>query len=311
MRSSNEIAESRLDLDAYIDLVRDVLKMKKNLCVGRRFNMLNKETLRQKTTPIYIDVWPVFKHFFSQIKSLKIFLLIFKILKLNFLMPESCTQLDSTCLFMLQLACILNMVSVWKRATVRVFLCTDNSDLTENSRRKSRLDDLLNQLRIHSLTSLIPMENVKNLLNRPVISESDLPHYQLASTNLEILNVSDIYLKAANQLIKQHSESASLCFLYMPPPPALKRHQNLNTSSLINDSSIFNGSASSSNLLQEQMVHQQQDLELNQTTAFITTSQDTNDDNNKRYMRILETLSDSLPPCLFVNGVSCVTSTHL
>lgn len=212
---------------------------------------------------------------------------------------------------MLQLACILNMVSVWKRATVRVFLCTDNVDPVENARRKSRLDDLLNQLRISALTCLVPMETVRNLINRPIISESDLPHYQQSTTSFEILNVSDIYLKAVNQLIKQYSESASLCFLYMPPPPPLKKtNLNLNASSLINDSSVFNGTASSSNLLQEHP-EQEADIELSQTTAFITTSQDTNNDNNKRYIRILESISDSLPSCVFVNGVSCVTSTHL
>lgn len=55
---------SRLDLDSYVDIVRDVLKMKKNLCLCRKFNSLNKDTLRQKSTPIYIDVWPVNNFFF-------------------------------------------------------------------------------------------------------------------------------------------------------------------------------------------------------------------------------------------------------
>ena len=95
---------------------------------------------------------------------------------------------------MLQLACILNMVSVWKRAHLRVFLCTDNLDTMENARRKSRLEDLLTQLRIHALVCLVPMESVKNLLNRPVISDVDLPHYQQPVTVPEILNASDIYL---------------------------------------------------------------------------------------------------------------------
>lgn len=274
-------------MDQYVDLIRDVLKMKKNLCICRKFNTLNKESLRQKSNPIYIDVWP-----------------------LNFLIPESCTQLDSTSLFMLQLACILNMVSVWKKATVRVYLCSDNSDTVENMRRKTRLDDLLNQLRIQALTTLIPMEQVRDLLNRPIITESDLPHYQQSSTNFEILNVSDIYLKAANTLIKQHSENASLCFLYLPPPPTFKKPQSLNSTSIMNNSSLLNGSASSSNLLQEQY-GLQNEIDLTHTTAFISTSQDTNNENNRKYLKILESLSDSLPPCLFVNGVSCVTSTHL
>lgn len=259
--------------------------MKKNLCICRRFNTLNKESLRQKSDPIYIDVWP-----------------------LNFLIPESCIQLDSSSLFMLQLACILNMVSVWKKATVRVYLCSDNYDNYENMRRKSKLDDLLNQLRIQAMTTLIPMNSVRDLLNRPIITETDLPHYQLSGTSHEILNVSDIYLKAANLLIKQYSKNASICFLYLPPPPFLKKTPNPENSKL--NSSNLNPFSSNSNLLQEHYIEENK-IESTNTTAFINTTQDTNVENNRKYLRILENLSDSLPPCVFVNGVSCVTSTHL
>jgi solute carrier family 12 (potassium/chloride transporters), member 9 len=51
--------QSRLDLDSYVDTVRDILKMKKNLCICRRFNQLNKDSIKLITSPIYIDVWPV------------------------------------------------------------------------------------------------------------------------------------------------------------------------------------------------------------------------------------------------------------
>ena len=212
------------------------------------------------------------------------------------MLPETCAQLDSTCLFMLQLACILNMVSVWKKATVRVFLCSDNLDVTENSRRKSRLDDLLIQLRIQALTCLVPMENVKNLLNRPVIPEGDLHHYQQSVTNLDILNTSEIYLKAANSLIKTYSDNSTLCFLYMPPPPPLQPHSA--STAFINLN--LNEEKASSNSHNQFL-----------DTALIPTALDNNKDNNKKYLKILETLGDSLPPCIYVNGVSCVTSTHL
>lgn len=61
LRNSNEPVEGcpRLDLDSYVDVVRDVLKMRKNLCICRKFDTLNKDVIRQKTTPVYIDVWPV------------------------------------------------------------------------------------------------------------------------------------------------------------------------------------------------------------------------------------------------------------
>ncbi len=171
-------SEGRIELDVYVDIVRDILKIKKNLVISRNMHLINKNELKSKVNQIYIDVWP-----------------------LNFLMPELCAHLDSTSLFMLQLACILNMVSVWKRAQVRVFLCTCEADAAENDRRKSRLDDLLAQLRINALTILVPMESVRNVINRPLIKEEDLVHYLMPSTNVEVLNVSDIYLKAVNQLV--------------------------------------------------------------------------------------------------------------
>ena len=57
--ATGETGDSRLSMDEYVDTVRDVLKMKKNLCVCRSFNMLKKDVLAAKNTPIYIDVWPV------------------------------------------------------------------------------------------------------------------------------------------------------------------------------------------------------------------------------------------------------------
>lgn len=219
-------------------------------------------------------------------------------------MPELCTQFDSTCLFMLQLACILNMVSVWRRATVRVFLCTDSLDAAENAKRKSRLDDLLNQLRIHATSYLVQMETVRNLINRPIINEVDLVHYQTAHTSPEFLNVSDIYLKAVNQLIKSYSSNSALCFLYMPPPPPLQK-QNANSSySNMNDQLLSSANVSLN-------YENNANTNLDSTAALISTTQDNYNENNLKYIRILEILSDSLPPSIFVNGVSCVTSTHL
>jgi potassium/chloride transporter 9 len=59
LRAVNDANENRLKLNAFVDIVRDVLKLRKNLCVCRRFNTLKKESLKIKTTPLYIDVWPV------------------------------------------------------------------------------------------------------------------------------------------------------------------------------------------------------------------------------------------------------------
>ncbi len=184
-----------------------------------------------------------------------------------------------------------------------MFLCTESSDAAENARRKSRLDDLLTQLRIHATSFLVQMEHVKILLNRPTINEADLIHYQLSTTSPEILNVSDIYLKAVNQLIKEQSVNSALCFLYLPPPPPLQR-PNTNTSLFSNIASEKIASASTPNTS-----GLQDNIPLESSAALISTTQ--HNETNQKYIRMLEILSDSLPPCIYVNGVSCVTSTHL
>ena len=209
---------------------------------------------------------------------------------------------------MLQLACILNMVSVWKRGVVRVFLCTDNLDASENRRRQTRFEELLTQLRISAHVVLVPFIEVRNLLNRPIISDADLPHYQQMFSNADVMNASELYLKAVNTLIRQYSNEASLCFMYLPPPPQLKRGgpiqatttTSFNVSLVANDTSM----SANSSLLQEHVESSQ--------TAFISAAgQDSVNEDNKRYMRMLDLISDSLPPSIYVNGVSCVTSTHL
>ena len=57
-------SENRLDMDSFVEIVRDVLKMKKNLCIARQLNTLKKEQLKLKTSPIFIDVWPVMNFYF-------------------------------------------------------------------------------------------------------------------------------------------------------------------------------------------------------------------------------------------------------
>lgn len=266
LRETDDL-ENRIVLDDYVDIIRDILKMKKNLVISRNLNSINKAEMKSKVEPIYIDVWP-----------------------LNFLMPELCSQLDSTSLFMLQLACILNMVSIWKRAQMRVYLCTTVQDAAENDRRKSRLDDLLAQLRIHALTIVVPMESVRDVINRPIIKEEDLVHYQSCYTSSDVLNVSDVYLKAVNELIRQYSNNASLCFLYLPPPPVQTKPNEQSSQ----ETSLFN----SSDLLGEHKA----------TPAFISTSEE---NQNKRYISMLDAVSNNLPPVVYINGVNCVTSTKL
>ena len=59
-----------------------------NVCLFRHFNKLDRESVMRSKTTFYVDVWPI-----------------------NFFDPDSANYFDTCCLFLLQLACILNMVS--------------------------------------------------------------------------------------------------------------------------------------------------------------------------------------------------------
>lgn len=92
-----------LDSTQFVGMIADTLKMKKNICVCRHFHTLDKISIMKSSSMKYIDVWPV-----------------------NFFQPDDEDPFDTTSLFMLQLACIINMVPGWKRLQLRVFHCQAN-----------------------------------------------------------------------------------------------------------------------------------------------------------------------------------------
>lgn len=86
----------------------------------------------------YIDVWSI-----------------------NVFEPCSADPFNVVSLFMMQLACIINMLPVWKKLEVRVFLCEtygnqqsptslDNMGLTLEPSAYVKLSNLLNSLRIQA-----------------------------------------------------------------------------------------------------------------------------------------------------------------
>lgn len=81
-------------------MVCDVLRMKKNICLCRHFHRLDKHAIARSNHIRYIDVWP-----------------------LNVFDPTNNNPFDVVSLFMLQLACIINMLPKWKKLELRVFLC--------------------------------------------------------------------------------------------------------------------------------------------------------------------------------------------
>lgn len=244
-------SEKNLDAIQYVGMCSDVLKMKKNLCLCRNFHLLNKSQMTKNSSLKYIDVWP-----------------------LNFFQPTDQDPFDTTSLFMLQLACIINMVPAWKNLHLRVFQCEiadSNASLSVSDSQNSiteypvisnehRLRKLLNMLRISASIKKIP----KFKLNGHSLIESRIDSQYESSTESSdniLSNVSRIYILSVNQLIRQHSAETATTFIYLPAPPA-------------------------SNTWDENTVYRQ-------------------------YLQLLTELTADLPPIVLVHGVSAVTSTTL
>lgn len=90
--------------EEYVAIICDVLRMQKNICLCRHFSRLDKHVIAKSNHIIYIDVWPI-----------------------NVFDPTNNNPFDVVSLFMLQLACIINMLPKWKSLQLRVFLCESNN----------------------------------------------------------------------------------------------------------------------------------------------------------------------------------------
>ena len=132
--SGASLRKQRVEKIEYFGIIEDILKMQRNVCLCRHFQRLNKNsalgqlrkarnkkhdhnasddngfedlwkgTLREGKKS-YLDVWLV-----------------------DFFSPTLSTNTsDTTSLFILQLACIVNMVPRWKKLKIRVFIIKPGS----------------------------------------------------------------------------------------------------------------------------------------------------------------------------------------
>ncbi|TMS14066.1 Solute carrier family 12 member 9 [Larimichthys crocea] len=175
-----------LSPEEYIGIISDALKMSKNVCLARYFFQLEGEGKDSKVdgSERTIDVWP-----------------------LNLLQPGSRDYEDVCSLFLLQMACVLNMSNKWRHARMRIFL---NVETESNDQgwvvNEETFRELLKKLRIRASIKIVPWDSVVQ------------HHVQPAGEPTQAL--SEDFLSAVNAMLMEHSSQAAVRFLYLPRPPA-------------------------------------------------------------------------------------------
>uniref|UniRef100_W5N7I6 Solute carrier family 12 member 9 n=1 Tax=Lepisosteus oculatus TaxID=7918 RepID=W5N7I6_LEPOC len=217
-------AESSRSLapDEYVSIIADAIKMQKNVCLARYFFQLEVERERglggwrrgREREKGSIDVWP-----------------------LNLLRPESSGFVDVCSLFLLQMACILNMATGWRRARLRIFLCVESESGDQGwMAKEEKLRELLGKLRIRATIRIVDWDTVARLHwgKKPRAATpgaggggqgADFDGSSLATAPSAACAtlpgpVSDDFLSALNRLLRENSGDAVVRFLYLPCPPA-------------------------------------------------------------------------------------------
>ncbi|XP_037534368.1 solute carrier family 12 member 9 [Nematolebias whitei] len=203
----------------YVAIISDAMKMLKNVVLARYFNDFDRAQVLSPSSPgkVFVDVWPI-----------------------NLMRPDSCSYVDTCSLFLLQLACILNMVKAWRKAKLRLFLCVEEGQSVRGSEEK--LGQLLKELRIKAQVRTVPWDQVvalhwqrqgswsrKEQSRPPGLAADENKERAVEEDEDDFVNsfpsnatrVSDDYLSAVNGLILDQSRPPpSVRFLYLPRPPA-------------------------------------------------------------------------------------------
>ncbi|XP_046388301.1 solute carrier family 12 member 9 isoform X2 [Ischnura elegans] len=247
--------------EEFVSMVWDVLWMRKNVCVCRHFHLLDKSAIAKSRNVKRIDVWPI-----------------------NFFHPDS-VDFDTTSLFMLQLACIINMVPGWKSLRLRVLLCEQSIPRQSSSNQEGetepaqaqpggekQLRKLLQMLRIAAdIETVAEWGVVEALLPRKpgaMVGESEWMGW-MNEENPALADEMEKYLGIVNGMLRRASDETVLSFVYLPPPPPPRPLQ------------AYEGGESAPNNL------------------------------HTRYLSALRMMTEGLPPTVLVHGVSLVTSTTL
>ncbi|XP_076452159.1 solute carrier family 12 member 9-like isoform X2 [Babylonia areolata] len=185
--------QRHLSATEYVMMIRDSLKMHKNVCLCRHFHLLDKKQMVASSADFFIDVWPV-----------------------NLFQPQMASFFDNTSLFMLQIACILNMVPQWRaRTTLRVFLPV-NAGTDDTVHKEQKLNLFLRQLRIMARIQVVSWDHLQHYLQDPSLASEGTEDGDKIQ---EYREVPENFLKALNELIVSNSSRTAVSFLYLPIPP--------------------------------------------------------------------------------------------
>lgn len=183
----------------YVAIISDSIKMSKNVVLARYFTEFDRTrvcSLKGKET--YIDVWP-----------------------LNLLRPDSAAYVNTCSLFLLQMACVLNMVRSWKKAKLRLYLCVERDSGLHG--QEIKLKQLLKDLRIKASIHTVVWDEVVALhWHKQVAENADTSGESYLNFPNNSLRISSDYLEAVNQMILGQNPNLppAVRFLYLPRPPA-------------------------------------------------------------------------------------------
>ncbi|XP_056450453.1 solute carrier family 12 member 9 [Gadus chalcogrammus] len=190
-----------LSPEEYVGIVSDAIKMDKNVCLGRYLFELQGEGRDSKVdgSERTIDVWP-----------------------LDLLRPSRCDRVDVCSLFLLQMACVLNMSGRWRRARMRIFLNVEAASGEQGwAVNEETFRELLRKLRIRAAITIVPWDAaVQSYCACRAAPEDGEDAAEATPPPPPPRALSDDFLSAVNGLLMEHSSQAAVRFLYLPRPPA-------------------------------------------------------------------------------------------
>jgi len=201
-------------------------------------------------------------------------------------------RFDATCLFVLQLACVLHMSAEWKNKTVvRVFTCAKSEGEDADSKLAfNEMSRFLRDLRIRGEIKTVSWDQLPERFRRESVNSEgseegghDRRAYEdQGRRGAPLPRVTDEYLQSVSELIRSQCSNTAVVFLYLPRPPVISASSqgaNSEEGACGGAAPHTDGARSAPGL--------------------------------ENYLRQLDLMTANLPPTILVHGVQPVTCTAL